>query len=43
MTLVRCTQTRLTMANAIAAAVAVAARRRARAIYATVAKVPETL
>jgi hypothetical protein len=43
MKLVRCTQTELSMANAIVAAVSAAARRRARALYATVVEMPETL
>lgn len=43
MKLVRCTQTELLMASAIETAVSAAVRRRARAIYATVAQVPETL
>lgn len=43
MKLIRCTQTELMMASAIIAAVSAAARRRARAFYATVAEMPETL
>lgn len=43
MKLVSCTQTELFMANAIEAAVSAAARRRARAIYASIMEMPETL
>ena len=43
MKLVRYTQTELMMASAIIAAVSAAARRRARAIYAIAAEMPETL
>lgn len=43
MKLACCTQTELSMVNAIGAAVSAAARRRARAIYAPLAEMPETL